>query len=233
MSLLSSSHQELKIQREVLVANGSLGAFHIFCNVAPFSADPITGCEDVTFSARSPSWQWWQTRCRNWLCPFTGCTQEPLLLIQKAPGRFHRTWQHKLAEIWLDKNRHHNTQHWKQCNQVDLIWLEENRLVNNCIYIFTKTTNEFHFSMFWPAEQASLALMAHHCPGIYICSVLSFILSCTQKLCDCATSPMQKRDQGCGEPQKKCSNIASLISPVKSAANPLLVNNAPNQQSAF
>lgn len=50
MSLLSSSHQELKIQREALVANGFLGAFHIFRNVAPFSADPIT------FSVRAPNW---------------------------------------------------------------------------------------------------------------------------------------------------------------------------------
>lgn len=28
---------------------------------------------------------------------------------------------------------------------------------------------------------------------VSICSVLSFILSCTQKLCNCATSPMQKK----------------------------------------
>lgn len=163
------ANRSYKIGWELLVANGSLGAFHIFCNVAPLSADPITGRVDVTRSVRSPSWP---SGGRLRVCPFSGSTQEPLLVIQKASGRFHRTRQHNLAEIWLDKNLYHNIQHWKRCNQVDLMWLEENRLANNFIYIFPKTTNEFQFSMFWPAEKASLALTAHHWPGIYLLGLI-------------------------------------------------------------
>lgn len=44
-----------------------------------------------------------QIGCRKWLCLFTSSAQEPALLIVKGSGRFYWTWQHKLAEIVMDK----------------------------------------------------------------------------------------------------------------------------------
>lgn len=48
----------------------------------------------------------------------------------------------------------------------------------------------------------------------------------------CPIDTMQKRDQEHGTRRKR-SDIAYLISPVKSAADLPLVNHAPNTQSAF
>ena len=39
---------------------------------------------------------------RDWPCPFIVSAQRPALLIQQVQGRLHKTWQHKLASIWLN-----------------------------------------------------------------------------------------------------------------------------------
>lgn len=39
----------------------------------------------------------------NW-GPFAKNREEPAMLILQASGRFSGTWQHRFAEIWLDKN---------------------------------------------------------------------------------------------------------------------------------
>lgn len=66
----------------------------------------------------------------KWLRSFTYSTQKPALLILKTLDRFHRTWQHKWAEIWFDKKKiHSNIQHWKQHKESSFIYMLTK---NNC-----------------------------------------------------------------------------------------------------
>lgn len=58
------------------------------------------------------------------------------VLFQKASGRFQRTWQHKLAEIWFDKNST-ITYNAESSATKCIKWHEE-----NTYYIFTKTNKQ-------------------------------------------------------------------------------------------
>lgn len=118
----------------------SLSLVQIFCKVTHFIFSQVIIQSQDMYMPRSAS-DWPCGQLEIWLSIATYVCSRTVrgafLLIQKASGRYHRAWQHKLAEIWLDKKKKEPI----GCN----VTSREQTMDSNFIYIFTKKILEYYY----------------------------------------------------------------------------------------